>query len=75
MGLLLETLNLILPIDFVLNCVYALLFGNQRSLLARVVELDLHLVHFLHRSLMRGRPVGLERLRVMLLVLVVERGT
>ena len=46
LGLLLQSLDLLLSFEFVLHGSRSLLLSNYGILLGRIVKLDLHLVHF-----------------------------
>lgn len=53
--LLLQSLDLFVAVEFVLNRSCALLLSHYLGLLCWVIELDFHLIHLWHRRLVRRR--------------------
>ena len=71
--LLLESLDVSLTVQVVLDGCSALLFGDDRRLLLWIVELDLHLVHFGHGRVCWSRAIGADLSLHLLLPFIVEQ--
>ena len=73
MTLLLESLDVSLTVQVVLDGCSALLFGDDGRLLLWIVELDLHLIHFGHRWVRWSRTIGADLSLNLLLPIIGEQ--
>ncbi len=68
--LLLKALDVLLPLQLVSDCRSSLLLSNHCRLLLWIIELDLNLIHLVHRGVCGRRPIGSHKVCRLLLNLL-----